>query len=159
ESPDQAAARAEIPVAHAEVKNATMWPNPGLVLAAERAEPIFSAAVQLRLPIFGQRGAHIRAAGRAVEEAEAMVGANAWRLRHDAGIAYCPGVGAEEGVRIADVVEGLTRRVAEMADERFAVGTGTRLEKEQAALLHVRAQQEVSDRRAGAITARVELGR
>jgi cobalt-zinc-cadmium efflux system outer membrane protein len=158
-SPDQAAARAEVPVAQADVTTARMWPNPALVVGGERAEPIFSAAVQLRLPILGQRGAHVRAAERAVEQAEASVGVSAWRLRHDARIAYYTAARAEEEVRIADEVEGLTRRVAEMAAERFEVGTGTRLGKDQAALLHVRAEQDISDRRAGAITARLELAR
>ncbi len=46
-----------------------------------------------------------------------------------------------------------------MAREKYEVGTGTRLDERQASLVHVRAQQDVSDRRALARVARLELAR
>ena len=159
ESPDQAVARAQVPVARAEARTAGMWPNPGLVVSGARIEPVFSAAVQVRLPVLGQRGARVHAAEAFVEQTRAEASATLWRLRHDARIAYYAAVRSEEEATIAVDVEALTQRVAAMAAERFEVGAGTRLEQEQAALLHVRARQDVSDRRAVAVTSRLELAR
>jgi cobalt-zinc-cadmium efflux system outer membrane protein len=136
-----------------------MWPNPTLSLAGARAEPVFSAGLALRLPIFGQRGAHIAAAKLGVDHARLEVATDLLHLRHEARIAYYAALRAEEELRIAIDVENLTAKVAAMAKERFDVGSGTRLDSEQATLLHVRSQQDVSDRKAIAFATRVELER
>src|SRR5437867_592444 len=86
--PEQAAAAALVPIARAEVRSARMLPNPGVVLGAGRSEPLFSAALQARLPIFGQRGAHVRAAERALAQTAGEVAFARWRFRHDARVAY-----------------------------------------------------------------------
>ncbi len=157
--PDRAVAAAALPIAAADVRTARMLPNPALVLGAGRSEPIFNAGVSLRLPIFGQRGSHVRAAERGVDEAEASVRAQLWRLRHDARIAYYTAVRALTEVEIARQVETLTARVAAMAAERFDVGAGNRLEKSQAELVHARARQDVLDRQTTARVAALELMR
>jgi cobalt-zinc-cadmium efflux system outer membrane protein len=74
-------------------------------------------------------------------------------------VAYYTAARAEAELQIARDVAALTRRVADMAAERFDVGAGSRLEKEQAALLGVRAQQDVVDRAALLRVARLELAR
>ncbi len=158
-APDALAAEAGVAVAGAEVTTAAMLPNPTLLFSAGRSEPIVSGSLALRLPIFGQRGAHVRAAERGVDQARAEAAAARWRLRHDARVAYYAAARADEEVAISVEIEKLTGQVAAMARERFEVGAGTRLDEEQAALVHVRAQQDVSDRRAAARTARLELGR
>jgi outer membrane protein TolC len=66
---------------------------------------------------------------------------------------------ADEEVAIAGVVEGLAKRIYDMAREKFEVGTGTRLDERQASLVLVKAQQDVVDRRAVARVARLELAR
>jgi cobalt-zinc-cadmium efflux system outer membrane protein len=157
--PDQAAARAQVELVRADAWTARLFPNPTLSLLGARAEPVFSASLAFRLPLLGQRGAHVRAAERAVEQAGAEADAAVWRLRHDTRIAYFAAVRAEEEERIAGEVVELTRRVADMARTRFEEGAGNRLEKEQAQLVHVRAQQDVSDRKAVTRTARLELAR
>ena len=157
--PEQRAINAQLPVARAEVRGARMWPNPGLVIGAGRSEPVFNAAVQLPLPIFGQREARVRATEKAVQQADGEAAAARWRLRHDARLAYWTVARADEQVTIAVEVEGLTRRIAEMAREKYEVGSGTRLDQRQAELLHVRALQDVSDRQAAARVARLELAR
>jgi cobalt-zinc-cadmium efflux system outer membrane protein len=157
--PDHAVAAAQVSVARTDVVAARMFPNPGIGFTAGRAEPVFSAALQFRLPILGQRGAHIHAAERGVEQSQAEAELAGWRLRHDARIAYYTAARAEEEVAIAVEIEALTGRVADMARERFEVGAGTRLDQEQAGLVHARALQDVSDRRAAARVARLELAR
>src|SRR5207249_9945467 len=97
----------------------------------------------LKLPIFGQRGAHVIAAERGVDEAQANAQLARWKLRRDARIAYYTSARALMDVTIAQQIEGLTARVAAMAGERFEVGAGNRLEEEQASAIHVRAQPDV----------------
>jgi cobalt-zinc-cadmium efflux system outer membrane protein len=157
--PEQQVASAQIPIARAEARSARMFPNPGFVAGAGRGEPVFNASLQLRLPIFGQREAHVRAADEAVRQTVEEAGAARWRLRHDVRVAYWSVARADEEVAIAAEVEALSRRIADMAKEKLEVGTGTRLDERQASLVHVRAQQEVSDRRAAARVARLELSR
>jgi outer membrane protein, heavy metal efflux system len=159
DGPEQRLAGAQVPVARAEIRSARMFPNPGLTLGGGRAEPVFDAVLQLRLPIFGQRGAHIRAAERGAEQVVQEASASRWRLRHDARVAYYAAVRADDQVAIAVEVEALTRRIAEIARERFEVGAGTRLDQRQAELVHVRTLQDVSDRRAAARVARLEVAR
>lgn len=157
--PDRQVAQAAVDVARAGVTEAKMLPNPTLTLLGAREEPVFSAALSLRVPLFGQRGAQVRAAERGVDQAAAESALAGWRLRHDARLDYYAAERADEEVAIAQKVEQLTGRVAQMAAERFQVGAGTRLEKEQAELVHTRAQQDVSDRLAAAHVARLELAR
>lgn len=157
--PDAAVARAAIPVARADVATASMFPNPTLAFSGARAEPIASASVQLHLPVFGQLGAHADAARRGVVQVEAEAAASTWRLRRDARVAYFALARSVEEVAVATEVERLTGRVAEMARERFEAGAGNALERDQAALVHVRAQQDISDRRAAERVARLELAR
>jgi cobalt-zinc-cadmium efflux system outer membrane protein len=159
DGPVQRLANAQVPVARADIRSARMFPNPGLSVGAGLSEPIFDAVVQLKLPIFGQRGAHIRAAERGAEQVWAEASATRWKLRHDARIAYFATVRADDQVTIAVELEALTRRIADIARERFEVGAGTRLDQRQAELVHVRALQDVSDRRAAAKVARLELAR
>jgi cobalt-zinc-cadmium efflux system outer membrane protein len=157
--PDQAAAAGQLDVAAADLRTARMWPNPGLVVSAGRAEPVFYGGLQLRLPIFGQYGARAQAGERALQQTAAEVALARWRLRHDARLAYYASALADEEVAIVVEAEALSRRMAEMAHEKFEVGTGTRLDDRQSALVNVRAVQEVSDRRAAARIARLGLAR
>jgi cobalt-zinc-cadmium efflux system outer membrane protein len=92
-------------------------------------------------------------------QAEAQTALDLWRIRHDARLIYYTAVRAQDELAIAEEIERLTRKVADMAEERFNAGAGNRLEKEQAALVHVRAEQDVSDRRAAREIARMALAR
>ena len=158
-SPEQAVAAGGIDVARADVLTARMLPNPTLLLTAAQSEPVFAASLAQRLPIFGQRGAEVRAAERGVELARAEAQLAVWRLRHDARIAYYNVARAEESLAIAQASEELARRIAQMAAERFDAGAGTRLDRDQGALVDVRALQEIADRRTMAAIARLELAR
>ncbi len=157
--PESAVVRSLVGLAEADVVTARMIPNPGLTVGLGRSEPVISASLQLRLPILGQRGAHVRAAQRGVDQSRAEARQSLWHLRHEARVAYYNAARGDEEVRISREVEALTRKVADIASERFETGAGNRLEKEQAGLLHVRAVQDVSDRRAAARVAHLELGR
>ena len=157
--PEQAVATGQLDIARADVHTARMFPNPGILLSAGRAEPVFAGSLQFRLPIFGQRGARVAAEERALDQTAREVAWTRWRLRHDARIAYYSVARADDEVAIASEVETLSRRIADIAREKYEVGSGTRLDQLQAALVDVRAQQDVSDRRAIARVARLELAR
>ncbi len=157
--PDQAVAAAQMGVARAEIRTAGMLPNPSIVLSGGRAEPVFAASLAVRLPIFGQRHAHVVAAEQGLSQTTLEVKWARWRLRHDARVAYYAVARTEEEVEIAIEVEVLARRIADMARERYEVGSGTRLDERQANLVRVRALQDISDRQALARNARLELAR
>ena len=132
--PDQAVAQSLLPVAEAEVRTARMFPNPSLGLSGGRSEPVAAATLTLHLPILGQRGAHVRAAEKALEQTRLEALSSLWKLRHDARIAYYTQARAAEELAIALEVEQLTRRVAEIAATRYDAGAGSMLEKLQARL-------------------------
>jgi len=157
--PDQAVARSQLPIAAADVRTARMFPNPSLFANAGRAEPIVAGGLTLRLPILGQIGAHVRAAERALEQTRLEVTLALWRLRHDARLAYYTAARAGDELIIARQIETLTRRVAQIAAERYDAGAGSLLEKMQAQLVEDRALQDVLDRQAIERVARLELAR
>jgi cobalt-zinc-cadmium efflux system outer membrane protein len=157
--PDQAVARANIPIAAADVRTARMFPNPTLGANAGRAEPIVAGVLTLRLPILGQLGARVRAAERALEQTRLETTLALWRLRRDTRVAYYTAARAEEELGIARQVQTLTRRVAQIAAERFDAGAGSMLEKLQAQLVDDRAEQDLIDREAAVRVARLELAR
>ena len=159
QSPEAGAAQAAIPIARADVSTARMFPNPTLGIGGARAEPVFTAGIQLHLPVFGQLGAHVDAARLGVTQVEAETSLATWRLRHEARVDYFTVARTVEEVAIAIEIERITGRVADMARQRFEAGAGSALERDQAALLHVRAQQDIFDRRAAERIARLELGR
>ncbi len=157
--PDQAAARATVPIAAADVRTARMFPNPSISANAGRAEPVFAATLTLHLPILGQREAHVHAAERALDQTRLETTLALWHLRHDARLAYYSAARADDELAIARQVETLTRRVAQIAAERYDAGAGSLLEKLQAGLVEDRARQDVSDRAAALRVARLELAR
>src|SRR6185312_10868122 len=127
--PDQAVVRAAVPIAAADVRTARMFPNPTIGVNGGRSEPIVAGVLTLHLPILGQRGAHVRAAERALEETRLQATLSLWQLRHDARIAYYSAQRASDEYTIAVQVETLTRRVAEIAATRYDAGAGSLLEK------------------------------
>lgn len=157
--PDQAVARANLPIAAAEVRTARMFPNPTIGVNAGRSEPVVVGTLTLHLPILGQLGARIRAAERALEQTRLETELSLWRLRRDTRVAYYTAVRADEELTIARQVQALTQRVAQIAAERFDAGAGSNLEKLQAQLVDDRAQQDVIDRQLALRVARLELAR
>jgi cobalt-zinc-cadmium efflux system outer membrane protein len=157
--PDQAVARAQLPIAAAEVRTARMFPNPTIGANAGRSEPVVAGVLTLHLPILGQRGARVRAAEKGLEQTRLEVTLSLWRLRHDARLAYYVVARATDELAIARQIETLTRRVAQIAAERYDAGAGSLLEKMQAQLLEDRALQDLLDRQAVERVARLELAR
>ncbi|MGZ3441834.1 MAG: TolC family protein [Polyangia bacterium] len=157
--PDQAVARAQLPVAQSEVRTARMFPNPTLGANAGRAEPIVAGVLTLHLPILGQRGARVRAAEKALEQTRLETTLSLWRLRHDARLAYYAVARADEQLVIARQVEALSRRVAQIAAERYDAGAGSLLEKLQAQLVEDRALQDVLDRQTALRVTALDLAR
>jgi cobalt-zinc-cadmium efflux system outer membrane protein len=157
--PDQAVARAQLPIAAAEVRTARMFPNPSIYANGGKSEPIVAGGLTLRLPILGQIGARVRAAEKALEQTRLEVTLSLWKLRHDARIAYYTAARASDELLIARQIETLTKRVAQIAAERYDAGAGSLLEKLQAQLLEDRALQDVLDRQAVERVARLDLAR
>jgi outer membrane protein TolC len=157
--PDQAVVRAQLPIAAADVRTARMFPNPTIGVNGGQSEPIVAGVLTLHLPILGQIGAHVRAAERALEQTRLEATLSLWRLRHDARIAYYATARADDELVIARQVETLTKRVAQIAAERYDAGAGSLLEKLQAQLVEDRALQDVLDRQAAERVARLELAR
>lgn len=157
--PEQLALDAQIPIAQASVRSAAMFPNPTFTIGGGRAEPAFTTSLIFHLPITGQRGAAIRAAQGSVQQTTVEVAAGRWQLRRAARLAYYGVARADEAVTIALEIEELSRRIADMAREKYEVGSGTRLDERQAELVHMQAEQDVRDRRALAKAARLELAR
>ena len=125
----------QVGLAEADVVAARMVPNPGLSVGAGRSSGDLRVAAAAHADL-GQRGAHIRAAQRGVDQSRAEARFALWRLRHDGRVAYYGAARGDEEVLIAQEVEALTRKVADIAGERFETGAGNRLEKEQAGLVH-----------------------
>ena len=142
--PDQAVAQSLVPVAQAEVRSARMYsPNPTIGLNGGRSEPVAAALLTLRLPILGQRGAHIRAAERGSGSRPPGGRRALWRLRHDARIAYYAVARADEEVAIArrgGAAHPTRRRHRGRALRRRR---RTRLKKMQASAGPRRCQQDV----------------
>lgn len=157
--PEALAIAAEVAVARADVRAAGAISNPTIAGIGAFVEPIATASLQLRLPIFGQRGAHVRAAEEAVRAAQASVDRQRWMLRREARLAYYDAARADAAVAIANDLEALVAQVARIAAARLEAGTGSRLEQQQAALLHARSLQEVRDRQSDARRSRLALGR
>ncbi len=157
--PDQAVARAQLPIAAADVRTARMFPNPTIGATGGQSEPIVAGALTLHLPILGQLGAHVRAAEKALEQTRLETTLSLWRLRREARLAYYTVARADDELAIARQIETLTRRVAQIAAERYDAGAGSLLEKLQAQLIEDRALQDVLDRQAAERVARLELAR
>ena len=158
-SPSAELIRARVRIAKGHVIADGALPNPQLVLGGSPTSPHFSAGLQQRLPIFGQRRAQIVAAEAAAIEAEAEVRAALAALRRDARIAYYAAARLDEERRIAAELERLTGIVDAVAKERYETGAGNGLDAAQASLAHLASRREVADRASTARIAKLELGR
>jgi len=158
-SPTAELIRAQVRVAKGRVIADGALPNPQLVLGGAPTSPHFSAGLQAKLPIFGQRGAQIAAAEAAAIQSEAEVRAQLAGLRRDARIAYYAAARLDEERRIAAELERLTGIVENVAKERYETGAGNGLDAAQASLAHLASQREVADRASTSRIAKLELAR
>ena len=157
--PDQAVARATVPIAAAEVRTARMFPNPALNANAGRAEPIVAGVADAAAA--DPRAARRARARRRARRSSRRAWSRRWRSGSCGTTRASPttrSVRADEELAIARQVEALTRRVAEIAAERYDAGAGSMLEKLQAQLVEDRAAQDLSDRAAVAARGAARAG-
>ncbi|HEX4386314.1 MAG TPA: TolC family protein [Myxococcales bacterium] len=152
-----AASRAELGVARAGVDAAGQLSNPTLSISYGADDPHFTAGLDVKLPILGQRGAAIDSAGALTKVAEAELLAEKARLHAAVRRAYGALWAALEQARIAAGTAQLASELARLTAERFKTGGAPQLDVAQAQLAERRTMQELEDRRAEAEATRREL--
>lgn len=159
DSLEAAVAQSRFRAAAKSVDVAEGLPNPSLSVEGGRSEPNIAGGLSMQLPFLGQRSAKIRSAEGTLAAAAAEQAATLAHIRSATRIAYFSVVRAREELSIAERDLALTSSIARAAQERFDAGSGTRLDQEQAALVVLRAQQDVLSREAERRAAELELGR
>jgi cobalt-zinc-cadmium efflux system outer membrane protein len=153
------AARLGEPVAQAGVAAAGQLANPTLTLSLGPDEPTLTAALAVKVPLFGQRGAAITAAEKALPAAQAEVSSQRVKLHAAVRRAYFALAAAQAQVELAGEAVKLATELERMAREKFNGGSAPQLEAEQASLALRRAAQDKADRETAARDARQDLAR
>jgi outer membrane protein, heavy metal efflux system len=151
------AAQAAIDVARAGVESAGQLANPTLSASYGKDDPKLQVGLDVRAPVFGQRGAAIASAGAQVQVAEADAGVERARLHAAVRRVYSASWAASEQARLATEAAAIAKDLAQLVAERFRTGSAARIEVEQSALASSRAAQDKLDRDAEAIASRREL--
>ena len=158
-SADLKATRLGEQVAQASVQSAGQLANPTLSLSVGPDDPAVTASLAVKLPIFGQRGAAIAVAERALPAAQAEIASQRVKLHAAVRRAYFALAAAQAQVALAAESAKLARELERMAREKFNTGSAPQLEAEQAALSLRRAVQDQADRQTAARDARQDLAR
>ena len=158
-SPDLMAARESVRAAQSTVETAGQLSNPTLTASVGPDTPQLFAIVDVKLPIFGQRGTAVAAAERDVQAARADAQAKSVTVRAAVRRAYAALAAAQERAKLARDAFELAADLERRAQARVQTGIAPQLEAVQAGLARRRAAQERDDRAAALISAREELGR
>ena len=151
------AARAGIDVARAGVEIAGQLANPTLTASYGKDDPKLQVGVDVRAPVFGQRGAAIASADAHVEVARAEAIAERARLHAAVRRTYSLSWAASQQAQVAADAARIAGELADLAREKFRAGSAAQIEVEQSALASRRAAQDKLDREAEAVAARREL--
>jgi cobalt-zinc-cadmium efflux system outer membrane protein len=135
-------------VARAEVQVAGTLANPLFTVATARETARVSTGVVVPLPLFGQRGAAVRAAASDAEAVEREVGITLNDLRWNATVAWTDTWEAGERARLLAGSAADARRLLTIASERFDAGTSPRLDVVRATADRVRAEADAESARA-----------
>jgi cobalt-zinc-cadmium efflux system outer membrane protein len=151
------AIQAGIDVARAGVEVAGQLTNPTLSASYGKDDPKLQVGLDVRVPLFGQRGAAIAAAEaqRGVAEADAL--AERARLHAAVRRAYSGSWAAAEQAKVTAEAARIAAELADLAAQRFRTGSAAEIEVEQSSLASRRAAQDKLDRDAEALAARREL--
>jgi cobalt-zinc-cadmium efflux system outer membrane protein len=145
-NPGLRAYRLEVPAAVADVRTASLRPNPTLALTADiiRADRgsldprvgVWGGSIQLPLEFGGKRGARMRLAEQVVSVTQLEVADSARRLLLSARQAWFDLVGAREQRRIADEVRQNWQQLVTLNESRFRAQqiSGVELQRAQVAL-------------------------
>lgn len=147
-NPDLVAQRLNVRVAEAGVEAAGQLINPTVAGSLGPDEPTIFGSIDLKLPVFGQRGTAVAAAERQVSVAQAETLSRAVHVRSEVRRAYFALAAAQAQVAVTQDAARLAGDLAQLAGEKFKLGFAPRLEVEQALLAQKRAAQETLDREA-----------
>ena len=158
-SPELVAARESVRAAQGAVETAGQLSNPTLAASVGPDTPQLFATLDVKLPIFGQRGTAVAAAEREVQTAQADAQVRSVTVRAAVRRAYAALAAAQERARLARDAFELAADLERRAQARVQTGIAPQLEAVQAGLARRRAAQERDDRAAALISTREELGR
>ena len=158
-NPELAAARQSVRVGEAVVEGAGQLINPTFIASHGPDDPVNSATLDVRAPIFGQRGTAIEAAEREVDVQRAAQRALELRVLALVRRAYFALAAAQVRAGLAEGALSLAREFETRIEAKVSSGSAPQLDLLQARLARRRAEQERDDRLAALLTAREELGR
>ncbi len=158
-SPDLRAARESVRAAQSTVETAGQLGNPTVGASFGPDAPEIIASIDVKLPLFGQRGTAVAAAERDVQAAQADARTKSVTVRAAVRRAYAALAAAQERARLARDAFDLAADLERRAQARVQTGIAPQLEAVQAGLARRRAAQERDDRAAALSSAREELGR
>ena len=156
-NPDLLAAQKGIVTARAGVGAAGQLANPTLALNVGPDAPAVTATIDVRLPIFGQRGSAIDAAQAEVPAAQAQAAAQAVAIRASVRRAYFAQAQAQAQAQLAAETLQIAAQLAAGIRARFNSGGAPLLEAEQAELARKKADLDLRDREALLEVARIAL--
>ena len=154
---DLASAKAAVGVAQAGVDSAGQLANPSLSFGVGPDDPTFTAGFDVKLPLFGQRGAAIGSATAAFRTVEAGVEVQRAKLHAQVRRNYYALAAAQAQAAGAEELSKLAGQLSTLASERFKTGGAAQLEVEQSDLARQRAERERIDRQADAAATAAEL--
>jgi len=151
------AAQAGVDVASAGVEVAGQLANPTLTASYGKDDPKLLVGMDVRMPIFGQRGAAIASAEaqKGVAEADAQV--ERAKLHAAVRRTFSASWAAAEQAKVAAEAAGIAAELADLAAQKLRMGSAAQIEVEQSLLASRRSAQDKLDREAEALATRREL--
>lgn len=151
------AAQAAVDVARAGVEAAGQLANPTLSASYGKDDPRLLLGLDVKVPVFGQRGAAIASAEAQTEVARADATLERARLHAAVRRSYSATWAAAEQAQVAAGAARIAAELADLAAQKFRAGSAAQIEVEQTALASRRAAQDKQDREAEAAASRREL--
>jgi len=147
-APELAVAERRVAVARADVEVAGALANPTFTVTTARETAKLATGVSLPLPIFGQRGAAVRAASADADAVEREHAVDVNDVRWNATLAWIDTWETTVRARLLADAADDARRLAVIAGERFDAGSAPRLDAVRAAADRVRAESDAESARA-----------
>jgi cobalt-zinc-cadmium efflux system outer membrane protein len=140
--PELLVAARRVGVARAEVAVAGALANPTLTVTTARETARLSTGLSVPMPLFGQRGAAMRAAGAEAEVSARESDVTRAEVRWNATVAWVDAWEAAERARLLAGAAGDAARLLVIARERFDAGSSPRLDVVRAVADEARARAE-----------------
>ena len=142
------AAKAAVNASRAAIEAAGQLQNPTFAAGYGPDDPRYTAALDIKLPVLGQRRAAIGTAEAAARISETEVQVQQNRLHAAVRRTYFAFWAASAQVEVSSNAAKIAAELARLSQERYRTGGAPRLEVEQSALAMRRAEQEREDRAA-----------